>query len=84
MVRSFSRPLMVAACFAQGWGQAWVRPFAVSVQTKAYIEPCLGGRGVDIITSPISPQLGTPVDVQTPPAAGLGTVWNTQDMLLLH
>ena len=45
MVLSFSNPLMVAAWFEPWQGKDWVRPDAVFMKTKAYLEALLGGRG---------------------------------------
>ena len=45
--------------------KAWVRPDAVSTQTKAFLEPFLRGRE-SIINLPIPHHLGTPVDGPRP------------------
>lgn len=45
MVLSFSSLLMVATWFAQRQGKAWVRPGAVSTQTKTSFEPSFRRRG---------------------------------------
>ena len=39
MVVSFSNPLVVATCFVHQQGKSWVKPDAVSTQTRAYLEP---------------------------------------------
>lgn len=47
-----SNLLMVAACFALLQGMAWVRPDAASTETRAYLEPSLGGDQYDQLASP--------------------------------
>ena len=57
MVLSFCNLSVMAAWFARQWGTAWVRPDAVSTQTRAYLEPSLTDGGANITNLPISYQL---------------------------